>query len=394
MGFVEIFFAFPGGGFGEERSGGTYDFRGTNCHRAFADVIRFATGRLTDRQGRKITDLAGKTKVLTKNVGVLGSSHGGNACGLVMLLHGSEFSDLAFYASMESPYGEGSVNVELGGREAGVNPAYNPKTGELDLSKLAWSPELVPGLRGRETPEAQRLRGSLFFDMNGDGKFSDKTDFPANGFVADLGQGARVWYSARLIREADRRAILGKQRPAHVPTLAEATEFWRQREVVGSLGDAVKHCPDVAVIVYAGERDHVQAAPDHPHIIMQMEGWRQAGARFVRLNADRAYVEKILTAGPRFQREASRKLADAEANIAIDRSNITRYLEPADLPINLYMQAAVCELADRVQAKNWSKNLDAVLFSDAPNEPLPGPAGGENMGPRPPLRPRVQTIRQ
>ena len=207
LGFVEIFFAFPGGGVGEERSGGTYDFRGTNCHRAFADVIRFATGRLADKQGHKITDLVGDTEVLTRNVGVLGSSHGGNACGLVTLLHGSEFPDLAFYASMESPYGEGSVNVELGGRETGVNPAYNPKTGELDLSKLAWSPDLTPGLRGRETPEARQLRGSLFFDMDGDGKFSRDADFPANAFVADLGAGAKAWYSPRLVREAEQREL-------------------------------------------------------------------------------------------------------------------------------------------------------------------------------------------
>ena len=43
LGFIEIHFAFPGGGQGEERSGGRYDFRGPNCVRALADVIRFAT---------------------------------------------------------------------------------------------------------------------------------------------------------------------------------------------------------------------------------------------------------------------------------------------------------------------------------------------------------------
>jgi len=114
---VEIRFAFPGGG--------AYDYRGPYCVRALADVILFATGRLADRQGLKIQELLTKTIVLTQNVGLVGSSHGGNACGLVMATHGEEFPDLAFYASMESPYGEGNMNIELGGWDQGVNPAYH-----------------------------------------------------------------------------------------------------------------------------------------------------------------------------------------------------------------------------------------------------------------------------
>jgi hypothetical protein len=37
-------------------------------------------------------------------------------------------------------------------------------------------------------------------------------------------------------------------------------------------------------------------------------------------------------------------------------------LEPSALPLGLYMQAAVCELADRTHAGNWSPDLDAVLI--------------------------------
>ena len=82
-------------------------------------------------------------KVLTNNIGIVGSSHGGNACGLAMLLHGSEFPDLAFYASMESPYGEGNVNVMkfmLGGptdasaRMAGEHIQVDPKAGQIRIN--------------------------------------------------------------------------------------------------------------------------------------------------------------------------------------------------------------------------------------------------------------------
>jgi hypothetical protein len=392
LGFVEIRFAFPGGGRGEGSSGGTYDYRGPNCIRALADVIRFATGRLADQQGRKIHELIPRTTVLKQNVGIVGSSHGGNACGLVMATHGEELPDLTFYASMESPYGEGNVNIELGGRDQGVNPAYNPQTGVLDLSKLAWSTDLPPGPPRRWQGNEASLKGALFFDLNGDGRFSERDDYPANAFVQDLGQGLKAWYTPRLVREAERRKLYGAQRPAHVPSLAESTEYWRWRDAAGSIGDAVRKCSQVAVIVYANERDHVQVAPDHPHILAQVEGFRQAGAKFVRLNPDRAYVERILASGPQPFAQRQHDLPDNDAGRAWDRGNIRSGLEPAALPMMPFMQAAVCELADRVQAGNWTQNLPAVLYPDAPWMALAGrEPGGPSAGPllrtKPPLGP-------
>jgi len=389
LGFVEIFFGFPGGGEGEAASGGRYDFRGPDCTRALADVIRFATGRAPDKQGRRIDDLAGNIKVLKANCGLLGSSHGGNACGLVMARHGEEFPDLAWYASMESPYGEGMVPVELGGLGGGVNPAYDPKTGVLDLGRLAWSDDLPPSgfpRRGPAPPSA--LKGALYFDINGDGRFSSEDDFPANVFLRDVGGGLKAWYSPRILREAERRSLFGKTRPPHIPSVAEAERFWRDREASAAVPDAVRKCPSAAVIVYAGERDHVQAAPDHPHILAQIEGFRQAKARFVRLNPDRAYVERILQAGPGLLAAEGRTFADNDAGRAWDRGNIREGLQPAGPPIGLYMQAAVCELADRTQAGNWAANLDAVLYPQAPTEPVPPPPAGpgrlEGRGPDPP----------
>ena len=383
LGFVEIRFAFPGGGRGEGSSGGTYDYRGPNCIRALADVIRFATGRLADQQGRKLQELVPGATALAQNVGLVGSSHGGNACGVTMATHGEEFADLAFYASMESPYGEGNVNIELGGRDQGVNPAYDAETGTLDLSKLAWSADLPPGPPRRWQGEGAGVRGALFFDLNGDGRFSESDDYPANAFVQDLGQGPKAWYTPRLIREAERRKLYGDQRPAHVPSLAESTEYWRWRDAAGSIAGAVRKCPKVAIIVYANERDHVQVAPDHPHILAQVEGFRQAGAKFVRLNPDRAYVERVLASGgpPFLQRP--RTFPDNEAGSVWNRGNIRRGLEPADLPMQPYMQAAVCELADRVQAGNWANNLDAVLYPDAPWTAFLGREAGGPVEERP-----------
>jgi hypothetical protein len=339
-GFIEIHFAFPGGGFGEDRSGGTYDFRGPNCARALADVIRFA---ISPALAAKVNGM----KVLTNNVGIVGSSHGGNACGVAMAKHGSEFPNLAWYASMESPYGEGAANVELGGHESGVNPAYDPATGALDLSRLAWSSELSPGLfRKPMLADTRQLKGAFYFDING--------KLPVNCFVGDAGSGLKAWYSPRILAEAERRHLITGTKPEHIPTLEQAREFWQWRDATPGIPAAVRNCDKLAVIVYANERDHVQADPAHTHILTQVEGFRQAGARFVRLNPDRAYVERIAPSAARF--------ADNPAGKTWTRANIRDGLEPSSLPIGIYMQAAVCELADRTHAGNWSPNLNAVLY--------------------------------
>ncbi len=372
-GFVELYFAFPGGGRGGARSGGTYDVRGPNCIRALADVIRFATGRTRDTRGRTLQDLVPGVKVLSKNCGLIGGSQGGNACGVVMAEHGREFPDLAFYASMESPVGEGMANVELGGHGDRLNPAYDPRTGRLDLSKLAYASDLEPAFAARRRP-GRPLRGALFFDLNGDGRFAPDQDYPARALIADAGSGLKVWYSPRLLREAARRKLCGGRPPAHFPSVAESVEFWRWRDAAPSIPRAVRNCPRLAVIVYANERDHVQVAPDHPHILIQVEGFRRAGARFVRLNPDREYVRQVAPPGGRPPHEALAGMADNDAGVAWTRDNIRNGLEPARAPATLFVQAAVCELADRTWADNWQPNLDAVLRPYQP-APLPRPPG-------------------
>ena len=68
----------------------------------------------------------------------------------------------------------------------------------------------------------------------------------------------------------------------HVPTLEEAVEFWRYRDATELVADAVRNVPDVAVVVIAGATDHVQLAPDHPHIRAQVNAFEEAGAKLIR----------------------------------------------------------------------------------------------------------------
>lgn len=52
--------------------------------------------------------------------------------------------------------------------------------------------------------------------------------------------------------------------------------------------------PGLMFIVEAGDRDHVQGAPDHPQVLIQYNGFLKTGARFLRLNPDKYYVEQVI----------------------------------------------------------------------------------------------------
>ncbi len=357
-GFVEVYFASTG------FTKGPYDFGGPNWLLGLRDVVLFATGQKTDQQGRKIQDLTGKIPVLTSDVGMIGLSHGGNACGAVMALYGEQFPTLGYYVSWESPYGEGAVGEELGSprRDNGrVNPAYDPAASRLDLSKLAWDPDLPMTGRGR-TPEQRRelpIHGALFFDMNGNGRYDPGVDFRHQPAMYNPGSGPKFWYSIRLLREAEKRRLYGDSRPAHIPSVEEAIEFWHYRDATGLVPDAIRKIPNLAVIVVANTQDHMQVAPDHPHIRIQVNAFQKAGARFIRLNPDRAYVEWLIG-------ESRPGVPDNDAGLRYTPKTILSALCPNEAAHRILQVAALCELADRVHARNFKPNLDRVLYPDAP----------------------------
>lgn len=105
-GVAEVYYA------AAERAGAAYDFGGPDWILRLRDVIHFALGRTADTTGQSIQDLSAQAptsgvRVLTSNVGIVGFSHGGNACGAAMGLHGKQVPELAWYVSWERPYGEG-----------------------------------------------------------------------------------------------------------------------------------------------------------------------------------------------------------------------------------------------------------------------------------------------
>ncbi len=356
-GFVEIRYNFPGGGIPGKASGGSFDDRGENCIRATRDVIRFAMGKIPDRNGKYLRDFSGGIHALPGNVGLCGWSNGGNATLTAAGMLGDELRGLAWIVNWESPVGDGMPTVDAG-TNGNVNPAYDAATGAWDLSRLAYSDTLLvskPGL-----PE---LRGGLYFDLDGSGSPEAGRDWFLTPY-ASKSAPVRTYYSLRNLHEAVQRGLIPPAAPPHLANVDETVNFWQWRNGFFFYTAAVIHNPGLMFIAAASDTDHVQGAADHPHVLEQYDGLLRAGARFVRLNADRSYCE-LLAGHPMPQ------AVDNDAFHVFTHTTIASGLQPEGarkVPDRIYTSAAILELADRTQKGVLTPNLDEPIDPRAGTE--------------------------
>lgn len=360
-GFIEINFNFPGSGSGSSQSGGTYDTRGEYCIKALRDIIKFALGSKLDLNGKNIDQLVDPTVPLKSNVGIAGWSNGGNATTAVAGIFGKEINSLAWIVNWESPVGDGMPGAECGsyGFQAIytnpiLNPAYNSSTGIFDTSTIAYNDTIIVS-----RPPTATMRGGLFFDINKNNRADVGIDFFATPIMYQSFIEPKVFYSHRMMREATRRNLIPLSPPMHMPDLNKTTEFWKWRNGEFWIDSAKQKIPSIMFLVVASDTDHVQSAPDHPHVLIQYEKFRSAGTRLVRLNPDRSYVEYIL----------GRPAPSAKDNPALtqyDHNSIRNAVEPSGangFQNWVLISASACELADRTYYNNVQPQLNGVLTS-------------------------------
>jgi hypothetical protein len=204
-----------------------------------------------------------------------------------------------------------------------------------------------------EPPPAETvaLPGTVFFDANGDGKLGSN-EFSVKPWAARPAPGGPLlgFYSVELTEALAQKGLL--QPP--IASVQQAGDFWKLRDP--ALGNAwqgaVAKLPGLGVMVLATVEDHVQAEPDHPHIKVQLDGWRAANAKFVRLNPDASYVAQV----------GAQTSIDVPANQDITWTSLLDALEPeATETGQLLYAAAIEEMADRVHAGRWEPNLEAPI---------------------------------
>jgi hypothetical protein len=362
---VIVTFAFPGDDVPNApiRSDGVYDYRGLNCIRALSDVILYAAGELTDDQGRTIDEVT-PVDVLHDNIGLIGVSNGGNIIVSVAALHGEEFAGcLRYVIQWETP-----VSSQIATRDFGrvwlkpspqqgdyFNPRYTGYDSQIlpvDYADLAYDPA-EPFYR-------------VFHDGNGDGVYTTlenpntgfrtpdldrdevlglDEDFPLDGYP----DGSKAIYSRPVSHALADKHVLPDPWPEDIATPAEADVYWDIRESVRLYDEALANIPDLQGMVLGSVRDHVQSAPDKPHLRQAFDGWHDNGA-WVQINPSPAY---LVEADPAL--EGRSDLPDNAPNTPPgDWGESEAYCISEDVPDGVYQLAAVWQMADRVRGSDAS----------------------------------------
>ncbi|MCK5145402.1 aryl-sulfate sulfotransferase [bacterium] len=362
-GFIEIRFSFPGAGTYPFDSDGIDDHRGKGSLLAARDIIRFALGLQADISGKTISELLDPVSPDYTNVGLVGWSNGGNTNICTVGIHGADIPGLAWILNWESPVGDGMPQAEAGAKSenslrpynTGVNPAYNPATGSWDLSGLAWDDQLqIPVLERTNDYKS----GGLYIDVNGDQIIDKGSDFIFYPLIFEFNGRELAFFSERVLEAATAEGLIPAQAPDHIVTNAENEEFWHWRNGALWVDEALQHNPDLMFMIVASDTDHVQIAPDHPHVIIQYNAFLNGGCRFVRLNPDKSYIEN-------YTGNVYPAAVDNDAFMPLQRTNMTAVVESGNSINQTFNKVTVaaagaCELADRTFHNNTSPQLDGL----------------------------------
>ena len=345
-----IYVNLPGGG-GTMSSGGENDRRGSDSRQAIGAALRYSAGMLEDNSGCRIDDRM-PTGIAEERV-LAAFSNGGNLAWATLADPDVALPDIHGIVVFETP---ASSQMALG--EPGTGNRTSPLHTEgschidedsalvcdYDYQNLAFDMNTDPD-----------TAGTLFLDVDQDGFYSDKMDFPLglakaedNENWAHSLQAMEAVESAKLIT----RARLNSQ---------DTAEFWQWREAPRAVPAAIERFPDLAGMSIGTEIDHVlEGATDHPHVIGMVEAMQRSNMRWTRLHPDRSYVESLA--------QAEFDYIDLDANIEIRIGDPNLPMEPEDdagVRGSDYLTAGVLELLDRSWRQDWSVNLSAVLVESA-----------------------------
>jgi hypothetical protein len=393
-GFVEVRFAFPGGGKPGFQSSGKYDFRGQRSQEALKDVLLFAAGKLTDSEGRTIDKLV-PVKLYHPCVGIIGWSNGGNIAMTTLAKYSEQLSPVGWLVFYETPLGSLFFPPTLGGaQDFTANRHYrlgSAATGMclVDFRKLCFQPT------GQKSPGAHKkagmpeIDGVLFFDENGNHQWDEEIEF-ALPYSSLPGLNKQI-YPPAVTQALMRLGIFNTNKslpvgialdsrkagwPDSIANLAWSEKYFQERDGSQYLNDVAKARPDLLVCVYGCRLDHLQRQSDHPHIVLNYNGWLANRMKFVRLNPEPLYVGGVANMnGYNFK--------DNKPNASIDATEIEDYLEPEGiLPHYVYIEAAAAELSDRLKLKNYKETMSAPLVIYA-NGALPPNYGTKSSGTAP-----------
>lgn len=441
VGFVEVRFAFPGGGLTKFHSDGSWDERGVDSQKALRDVLKYAAGQINDYQGRPFSELV-PVKLDALNIGATGWANGGNILLVTLAKFHEDLNFMKWIAFYETPVGAlissdclGTVNdIVLNKYYKQGSAATEHPT--IDFKKLRWDKDIVHKntdsrmKKGLETP-----KGVLYLDENNSGTFDETVEFPLS--FGTLPRVQKQFYPPEVLqycitsnlfgakaREIDESTPLDKiplgkipvqkvVRPAYVPQkrtfftwkdlppvqLAPLTEEEKAKEEKDPWPETVATLQEAEE--YFKERDGSlyvrQVAEKYPNMMVMLFGsqldheQRQPDHPHIAM-----HYTLWLSGKPRWVRLNPDPLytgftADMnpstfvgnQPNEPIDAATIARHLEPEGvIPDYIYMQAVVSEMADRAKTNTVASPLRSVFvqyYNDSMKEYKAHMSNDENI---------------
>ncbi len=334
-------------------SEGEYDWGGPNSLAALRDTIRFALGTIPNVDGEYLHELI-SVKLRYDNVGLFASSHAGVVATNVLAYYGEDLQGLKYFVGRENPTMAEMYPLEIGHFGDRRIPIYNPYYDHLryfptsiavDYSHLGW-------VQNATYPE-----GRPVFEVPG-----------GEDYVLD-DKGPQVmgmrWFSHALTQALLDNGVFSLETwPQDVATPQQTADFWPYRITVHNYATIGEKLPDLRVLLPFASLDHVQTAPDKPHIRQAYDGFHKTAGLWTRLNCDLVYVQSEVhpstsAAGGFPDNDANTEPADwyAEAQSWGFEGRLADEMTAKTIPL-----AGIAEMADRVWADNWSANLDVVLY--------------------------------
>ena len=358
IGLIQISYLWPGqtDSLSGAKSSGTFDSGGEQSNKVLRDVIRYATGLISDKNGQTLQSLAA-VPPLTGEVGVYAFDDAGIAAINTFSLYGDLLSGVQYFVGRENPTVDTLACLEAGyvddnGKPVN-NPFYNypasytPAAINLTYTNVLWDPTYKDTHTGAV--------GRPYLDLDGSGTVSTN-DFLLSWRVPVI-NGKRTYSTALTQALLDTGALTLSTWPADMATPEEAARDWPSRQSTGNYVDLRTTMPDLKVMLVFAQEDHAQVAQDKPHIHQAFQGLRFEAGLWVRLNPDRAYVQAFMpTAGEKFPDNPANTQPD-------DWLQIGKYAYPGQgTAARLVPLAAVTEMADRTHFGRWDENLGQVLY--------------------------------
>ena len=206
----------------------------------------------------------------------------------------------------------------------------------MDYSLIHWSEE----------------NGVPYFDLNGSNTLDVPGDYLLGNQIPTM-FGKHI-YSAELLQALSDNG-LSSNWPKDLTDPETAAKLWPERSALTYYPLFKNLQTDLHVMLLFGARDHVQPAPDKPHIHQAYDAFRTAGF-WTRLNPDKSYVEVQDEKLSAVFQEHSANTEPKDWSEALKWGYTEKFSA-----IHLIPLAALAEMADRTHAENWSDDLSNLI---------------------------------